>query len=254
MDKSYKNHEQKLENELRKTSKQDSKTFKILNRFGKKSTDKNIKFTIDQLYEYFKSLNENEELNTDEINLDELLGNIDNQDIIDILDQDISEKEILLAVKNLNNGKAPGEDDIINKYIKSTVNQFLPIYVNLFNLIFSSGIIPDSWLIGIIKPIYKNKGDPNNLDNYREICLTSNMGKLFTSILNSRLNKLSDDIELISGVQGGLGKGILYRRAFLSCIHLFPYICLLVKNYFVPLLTLRKLSTRVENWALAKTD
>jgi hypothetical protein len=33
------------------------------------------------------------------------------------------------------------------------------------------------------------------------------MGKLFTSILNSRLNKLSDDIGLISGVQGGLTKG-----------------------------------------------
>ena len=119
MIKSYKNHEQRLENELRKTSKQDSKTFwKILNRFGKKCTDKNIKITIDQLYEYFKSLNENEEINTDEINFDEPLDNIDNQDIIDILNQDISEEEILLAVKNLNNGKSPGEDDIINKYIK----------------------------------------------------------------------------------------------------------------------------------------
>ena len=49
MNKSYKNHQQKLENELRKTSKQDSKTFgKILNGFGKKGTDKNIKITIDQ--------------------------------------------------------------------------------------------------------------------------------------------------------------------------------------------------------------
>ena len=90
--------------------------------------------------------------------------------------------------------------------MKSTVNQFLSIHVNLFNMIFSSGIIPDSWLVGIIKPIYKNKGDPNNLNNYRAICLTFNMGKLFTSILNSRLNKLSDDIGLISGVQGGLRK------------------------------------------------
>ena len=48
MIKSYKNHEQRLENELRKTSKQ------ILNRFGKKGTDNNIKITIDHLYEYFK--------------------------------------------------------------------------------------------------------------------------------------------------------------------------------------------------------
>jgi hypothetical protein len=42
---------------------------KTLNRFGKKGTDKNIKITIDQLYEYFKSLNENEALNTDENHL-----------------------------------------------------------------------------------------------------------------------------------------------------------------------------------------
>ena len=155
MNKSYTNRQQKLENELRKTSKQGSKTFcKILNRFGKQGTDKNIKMTIDQLYEYLILLNENEELNTDEINLYELLDNIDNQDIIDILDQDISEEDILLAVKNLNNGKASGEDDRINEYTKSPVSQFLPIYVKLFNMIFSSGIIPDSWLIGIIKPIY----------------------------------------------------------------------------------------------------
>ena len=113
----------------------------------------------------------------------------------------------MLVVKNLNNAKTPGEDDMINEYLKSTVNQFLPIYVKLFNLISSSGIISDSWLVGIIKPIYKNKGDLDNLDNYRAICLISNMGKLFTSILNSRLNRLSDDIGLISGVQGGFRKG-----------------------------------------------
>jgi hypothetical protein len=50
---------------------------------------------------------------------------IDN--IIDILDQDISEEDILLAVKNLNNGKAPGEDGIINVYIKHGESVFTPI-------------------------------------------------------------------------------------------------------------------------------
>ena len=123
-------------------------------------TDNNINVTIDQLYEYLKSLNENEKPNTDKINLDELLDNIDNQDIILILDHDISEEEIVLAVNKHTNGRASGDDEIINEYLKRTVNQFLPIYVKLLNLIFSSGIKPYSWVVGIIKPMNKNKGDP----------------------------------------------------------------------------------------------
>ena len=122
--------------------------------------DTNINVTIDQLYEYLKSLNENEEPNTDKINLHELLDNIDNQDIILILDHDISEEEIVLAVNKHNNGKASGDDEIINEYLKRTVNLFLPIYVKLLNLIFSSGIKPYSLVVGIIKPMYTNKGDP----------------------------------------------------------------------------------------------
>ena len=84
----------------------------------------------------------------------------------------------------------------------------VPTYLyKTFNLVFNSRIIPNSWLTGIIKPLYKNKGDPNNLDNYRAICLTSNLGKVFTSVLNSRLNKLSDEIGIITDAQGGFRKG-----------------------------------------------
>jgi hypothetical protein len=38
-------------------------------------------------------------------------------------------------------------------------NQFINIYEKLFNIIFDKGFVPHIWLIGIIKPIYKNKGD-----------------------------------------------------------------------------------------------
>jgi len=63
------------------------------------------------------------------------------------------------CIKKLKNDKASGEDVIINEYIKSTAHQFINIYEKLFNLIFDCGIIPESWVIGKIKPIYKNKGD-----------------------------------------------------------------------------------------------
>jgi len=74
----------------------------------------------------------------------------------------------------------------------------LPLYVNLFNVVFDTGVIPDSWTVGLIKPIYKQKGDPS-----RPISLLSCFGKLFTSILNSRLNAFSEQFNLIHETQAG---------------------------------------------------
>ena len=58
----------------------------------------------------------------------------------------------------------------------------------LFNLILKSGVFPTSWSNGIITALHKsgNKDDPSN---YRGICISSCLGKLFCSILNTRLLK-----------------------------------------------------------------
>ena len=75
------------------------------------------------------------------------------------LNKHIEKEEILKCIKKLKNNKARGEDAIIkNEYIKATSDQFIVDYEKLFNLIFESGIVPESWLIRNIIPIYKNKG------------------------------------------------------------------------------------------------
>ena len=81
-------------------------------------------------------------------------------------------------MQDLSNNKAYGHDNIKNEHIKTTGNILLPIYCKLFNIIFDSGIIPETWSIGIIKPIYKNKGDPGWPENYRPITILSCLGKL----------------------------------------------------------------------------
>ena len=111
-----------------------------------------------------------------------------NTDIDNEINQPITESEILKKVKMLKNDKSPGSDSIVNEHIKSTIYMMLPIYTKLFNLILDTGIIPESCTIGVIKPIYKNKGDPKAPENYRPITLLSCFGKLFTLMIDSRLN------------------------------------------------------------------
>ena len=66
-----------------------------------------------------------------------------------------------------------------------------------------SGIVPTDWTIGIIKPLYKKKGDINDVNNYRGITLLSCMGKLFTSILNSRLYTYLTSENILGNEQAG---------------------------------------------------
>ena len=65
------------------------------------------------------------------------------------------------------NGKACGEDNILNKIIKALSENHLHMLTQIFNIVLMSGHIPHEWVIGVIKPIYKNKGDINDSDKYR---------------------------------------------------------------------------------------
>ena len=130
---------------------------------------------VQAFYDYFKNLNENDLASPNDDQND-----LNIQDDNDLLNSKITESEILISISSLNNGKLPGEDSILNEYIKTTKTLFLPLYTFLFNAVLDSGTLPDSWLIGKIRPIFKNKGDPLLPENYRPITLLSCLGKLFT--------------------------------------------------------------------------
>ena len=61
----------------------------------------------------------------------------------------------------------------------------MPLYTLLFNVILETGIMPSKWVEGVVIPIFKNKGDPLPVDNYRPITLLSCIGKLFTAVLKA---------------------------------------------------------------------
>ena len=177
------------------------KYWKLINSQSKNNS--NNLASLDDLYNFFKTSNtQTSDSHDKDFNDSNLLNNENNEEI----NQIISENEILQAVKTLKNNKSPGVDDIVNEQIKTTVSYMLPIYVKLFNMIFDTGIILENWTIGNIKPIYKNKGDPKQPENYRPITLVSCFGKLFTSVINSRLTKYAESHDLITSSQAGFRK------------------------------------------------
>ena len=144
-------HHLKTEQEITKLSRYEPRAvWKLLK---EKQSDSRLP-PLETLYEYLKDVNSSQDTTPQpDFNTD--------SDSNSILNIPISQEEILSVVKSLKNNKASGPDKILNEYIKQTIDCMINVYVKLFNLIFEKGVFPDSWLIGIIKPIYKT-GDKHN--------------------------------------------------------------------------------------------
>jgi hypothetical protein len=80
------------------------------------------------------------------------------------------------------------------------VYRLIPILCKLFNCILDTGYFPSSWSSAVIVPILK-KGDTTDPNNYRGISLVSNLGKLFTSVLNKRLLLWADSNDVLTDAQ-----------------------------------------------------
>ena len=106
-------YQQKTTEELRKVSKKDTKgVWKILNKFNNKNNKESQNdISLQTLFEHFKKLNEND--SDEEVEPDFNFAHIDN-DVNQFLNSPITKKEIKNVVLKLRNGKAFGNDGILN--------------------------------------------------------------------------------------------------------------------------------------------
>ena len=162
----------------------------------------NNSINISHLHDHFRSLGEHP--NTEDIN-------ICVEDIPDegdeILNNDFTIIEIHKLINKLKNNKSSGMDNIINEFLKYSPENYKKLLVKLFNIILKTGIIPTEWCISFISPIYKNKGEKSDPNNYRGISIISCLGKLFTALINERLTKFADLNEIIGEEQAGFRAG-----------------------------------------------
>ena len=206
MNKYIAKHKKYTQNKLRNLESKNPKDYwKFINSLKKKEPN-NIP-SLDDFYEHFKNLNQGDIFGSETPGFENYQNN-------NSLNAEITSDEILFCIRQLNNGKASGIDKIVNEHIKSTSDVFLSIYVKLFNQILDTGHFPNQWSTGRIHPIYKNKGERENPANCRPITILGCLGKLFTSVLNERLNNCLEAF-LLNENQAG------FRKQFSTLDHIF---------------------------------
>jgi hypothetical protein len=90
----------------------------------------------------------------------------------------------------------------------SGVDVLLDPLHGLFKLIYETKSIPDQWKVAKTVPIFKIKGDLNNIQNYRPIAILCSSSKIFEKLVLKRINEIQSENETdISGEnQHGLNK------------------------------------------------
>ena len=77
---------------------------------------------------------------------------------------------------------------MIGEFFKYSGDYVVAFWVKLFHVLFDKGVFPDNWSESMILPLYK-KGAVNDTNNYRGISLCDTCSKLYSFIINSRLQE-----------------------------------------------------------------
>ena len=105
---------------------------------------------------------------------------------------EITTEELQSAISKLKTGKSPDSNGIRAQDIKPCDDETREMMRQLFNeIIKRNNFTPDEWKKVKIKVIHE-KGDVENVSNYRPICSLPAMYKLFSTILYGRLYPMLD--------------------------------------------------------------
>ena len=107
-----------------------------------------------------------------------------------LLEGPITLEETKRALFSMGTGKTPGSDGLPAEFYKEFFNVIGNDMCEVINDIFQQGQLSPSQRTGLITLIFKNKGSPEDLTNWRPISLLNVDYKIITKILASRVQKI----------------------------------------------------------------
>ncbi|CAG2248026.1 unnamed protein product [Mytilus edulis] len=97
-------------------------------------------------------------------------------------------EELQKAIKSINKGKSADIYGITVEHILHAGKNLEMLLLNLINIIFKEGKVPDMLKEGLLTPVFKNKGEKNMATNYRGITVLPVLNKVIETIVKLRIN------------------------------------------------------------------
>jgi len=165
---------------------------------------------------------------------------------------EINIKEIIEVINKMANEKAPGTDRIPIEAFKEMPIEILMLWKSIFNFYIKNKTTPKYWRRGVIFPIYK-KGDECDLANYRPIALLQTQYKIYSAIINKRLQKQMIEMNFFSKFQGAWQKNKTTTINASTIIGMYEDALLHKKEIHVAYIDLVKAYDSVEHWSIKQT-
>lgn len=108
----------------------------------------------------------------------------------EMMDNPITEEEVIRAITRMKKNKAPGPDGYPVEFYQLFQATLSPVMTKTFNSIMTTGEIPPSWRSSMLIPILKPGKEATACSSYRPIALINVDAKIFTTILSNRLQKI----------------------------------------------------------------
>ena len=125
----------------------------------------------------------------------------------DVLDATPDKEEVVKQISKMNKDSAPGEDQIRLSYILLAGDEVMDMVVKIVANMFEnpSELWEDDLKTGLVIPLHK-KGDRDNPNNFRGICLLSMGSRILARVLADRIRIWAEHMELVDDEQAGFRK------------------------------------------------
>ena len=138
---------------------------------------------------------------------------------VNVEDITITPDKVRTLLLNLDSSKQGGEDEINNKLLKLVACSLDKPLCKLLNILIQHGVFPDSWKLGVVIPIFKNKGSKMDANNYRPVTLLNSMSKILEKVIYDELLSHLLQNKLLYSKQSGFLPGHNTEKQLLHIVH-----------------------------------